>query len=244
MVSDRIKAATGAAVLQLLLGYAVVIGLSVDVPARVEDALKVFDIAPPTPPPPPPKVVPRRATVRHPVGAAAPPGLRAHATPIVVPPPVVPPLVIPPIVAAPVAGTGSAASAGAAPLPGPGSGAGGAGTGSGSGGEGDGDGGGVPSQWLRGNIRDGDYPRAATQAGIQGSLTTRYVVGTNGRVTECTIVKSSGNALLDDTTCRLVMQRFRYSPARDANGRRIPDVVVENHKWVIEAAPPPPPPPQ
>ncbi len=236
-VSDRIKAATGAAVLQLLLGYAVVTGLAIDVPARMAEALKVFDVAPPPVPPPPPKIMPRRAAVRHPVGTAAPANLRARATPIVAPPPVVPPLVIPPIVAAPVAGAGSDASAGAAPVPGPGSGAGGAGTGTGSGDRGAGDGGGTPAEWRRGEIRDRDYPPAAIAAGIQGSLTTRYTVAIDGRVTACSIVESSGNALLDDTVCRLVVQRFRFYPARDASGRRVPDIVLDHHKWVI--VPPP-----
>jgi protein TonB len=39
--------------------------------------------------------------------------------------------------------------------------------------------------------------------------------------------------VLDETTCRLVMQRYRYEPARDAQGRRVSDTDVEEHSWVL-----------
>jgi protein TonB len=60
------------------------------------------------------------------------------------------------------------------------------------------------------------------------------VVGPNGRVTECRVIRSSGNAELDETTCRLILERFRFAPARDAQGRKVSDVVVEDHTWVID----------
>jgi protein TonB len=86
---------------------------------------------------------------------------------------------------------------------------------------------------LRGRIRDSDYPSEASRTGTQGSLTTRYVIGPTGRITDCTVIKSSGSAVLDETTCRLVMQRYRYEPARDAQGRRVSDTDVEEHSWVL-----------
>lgn len=164
-------------------------------------------------------------------GRAAPPAARAKPTPVVAPPPVIIPETPPPIAAAPSAGTSVDASAGAAPLPGPGTGAGGEGTGTGSGDDGDGDGGGTPSRWLRGEIRDSDYPREAYVAGVSGTVGIRFVVGVKGRVTSCEVTQSSGNAALDEATCRLIIERRRYRPARDAHGRKIPEAYRGDHVW-------------
>jgi protein TonB len=190
--------------------------------------------------PPPPlarRIVPHRTPARKREGAASPPNLKSRATDIVAPPPVIPLPAPPPLIAAPVAGTGTDPSAGASTRPGPGTGAGGQGTGTGSGAAGNGEGGGgagTPSRWLKGRIRDSDYPRGPLAAKIGGTLLTRYVVGPNGRVTECRVIRSSGNAELDATTCRLIIERFRFAPARDAQGRKVSDVVVEDHTWVID----------
>lgn len=228
-LSDRLKGAIGALILQGLLGLALFLGLAGPPLRRIaEPTLTVTNIAAPEPP------APRRAVAPRPAAPAAPPARRARATPVVAPPPIVvvptPPLVI----AAPLPAFAADATAGAAPDPGPGSGAAGVGEGPGSGGAGAGDGGGgTPSRWVRGRIGDGDYPRAAIAAMIEGSLVTRYEIDRRGRVTGCTVTRSSGNPLLDETTCRLVRQRYRYEPARDATGRAIADTVIQNHRWVI-----------
>lgn len=219
-----------------LLGYAFVTGLAVRMPAVVDDTLALFTVLPPPPSPPPAApTAPRRRSERVPEGAAAPPAPRAKATAIVAPPPIVPPVMPPPIIAAPVAGSGSEARAGAAPIPGPGSGGGGQGAGTGSGREGTGGGaGGVTApRWLRGAITPSDYPRAAAKAGIGGSVTVRYTVAPSGRTTGCTVRRSSGNANLDRASCRVIERRFRYAPARDANGRAVASEVIEILSWSV-----------
>ncbi|WP_213980223.1 energy transducer TonB, partial [Sphingomonas sp. dw_22] len=132
------------------------------------------------------------------------------------------------------------ARSGNGPGAGPGTGAGGQGTGTGSGGAGNGDGdGGTPLEWVGGRIRDSDYPRPALRAGASGTVYLRFTVGVKGRVTDCTVTRSSGNADLDETTCRLIRQRFRYKPSRDANGRPYPDVVTGEHEWTLYRRPQP-----
>lgn len=228
---SRITAGVVAIALQALLGYALILGLAVHSPGAVPGGLKLFAVAPK--PPPPPRIVPRPIKAHRPRGAAAPPNLKAKATEIVAPPPIVPPVLPPPVIAATTAGLGSQARAGAAPVAGPGSGAGGQGNGTGAGGAGDGEGGDdeTPPRWRKGRIGYSDYPQAALDAGVGGVVSIRYVVRTNGRVTDCRVTRSSGNAELDQATCRLIEQRFRFDPSRDADGRPVDSMLVENHEW-------------
>ncbi|WP_232475952.1 energy transducer TonB [Flavisphingomonas formosensis] len=227
--------AVGAALLQGLLGYALLVGLTVGMPVKHEDALKLFDILPDRPPPPPPPTVPRKTESHKPRGAAAPPNRKSRATEIVAKPPVVPLPAPPPVIAAPVAGRGSDPSAGAALRPGPGTGAGGQGTGTGAGGSGDGEGGDdTPPRQIKGRIKDSDYPRGAALAGAGGTVMVRFSVETDGRVGECVVTGSSGNADLDQTTCRLIRERFRYRPSLDASGRPVRSYVIEDHSWAVE----------
>jgi periplasmic protein TonB len=230
--SDRIKAGILAAALMALTGYVLIAGLAVHIAADRSDDLKLFGIATVPPPIPVKKIIPRPKRSRKHEGAASPPNLRAKPTEIVAPPVIRPP--VSPVIAAPTPGPGSDPSAGASAVKGPGSGSGGQGTGTGSGGEGEGagDGGETPLRWIKGRIRDSDYPREVLKAGIGGTVYMRFVVGTKGRVTECSVTRSSGNIELDETTCRLIMQRFRYEPTRDAKGRAVPDVVTGEHVWI------------
>lgn len=232
--SERIKSAVAVAAFHALLGYAFVAGLGVNVVARAGDTLKLFDVTEP-PPPPPEQIVPEEKPVNEPEGEASPPNLKSKASPVVAPKPDVELKVPPPVRAAPTPAQGSDTSTGAAQVPGPGTGAGGIGTGTGSGGQGSGTGsGGGLSQrarLLEGTLSRRDYPRAARDAGIGGRVVVQIEVGTNGRVTNCSIVQSSGNADLDETSCRLIQRRYRYAPARDAQGRPVPDTVREGHVW-------------
>lgn len=250
----RVRLGAGAAALGVhgLLGLALVWGLAAPPLAGApESRLDIFDIPPPSeplrvdlPPPPPRAEAHRDARAGAPEeeGAAAPPNLRNEATQIVAPPPVIPLPVPPPITAAPVTGTGSAPDQGAAPVPGPGFGAGGIGDGRGAGRRGRGPGGGgeggrgmgreTPPRHLSGRLSDRDYPRAAGEAGVSGTVSVRFTVGIAGRVTDCWITRSSGSRLLDVTTCQLIERRYRFAPSRDEAGRPVPADVVEDHEWL------------
>ncbi|WP_375427033.1 energy transducer TonB [uncultured Sphingomonas sp.] len=237
---DRAVSALLSAGLVALLGWLLVIGLAVRMPTVGESPLAVFEVAPPSPPPPV-RIVPERTRNRRPEGEAAPPNLRSRATPVVAPLPII---LIPtpsPVIAAPVAGPGSDPSQGAAAVPGPGTGAGGVGNGTGSGGNGDGDGGGwedeTPPRRIRGRLRDSDYPEAAAEAGASGVVSVRYAVEVNGRVSGCRVTRSSGNAALDATTCRLITERYRYRPSLDADGQPVRVTIVVDHEWSLQAVP-------
>ncbi|MDB5669045.1 MAG: hypothetical protein JWO25_4 [Alphaproteobacteria bacterium] len=235
MRSERWKAAAGAAVLEVALAWVLVTGLAVEAPHAVTERLQVFGIlpAPPKPPPPPPPA-PRLRTPKK-EGAASPANLRSTPTEVVAPTPRIVSPVPPPIVSAPLPGLGADPSAGASNVRGPGTGSSGEGngTGSGSGGNGEGGGGGgSPPRFLKGEIRDKDYPKSAGEAGIGGIVDVQYVVGTDGRARNCRVTRSSGDADLDFTTCRLVEKRYRYKAATDGQGRPIDSKVADSHEWV------------
>lgn len=222
-------------VLHVLLGFALLHAVSPGFSAAVDRTIIVVELVKPSPPPSQP-TRPARRTERK-SGKAAPPNLKQEPTPVVAPPPVLP-VMIPTIVTAPIAGSGAAPDAGAARVPGPGTGAAGQGDGRGAGEGGDGDGAGdegyVPPRQIRGRLRNSDYPQDLGVAGVGGRVSVRYLVETDGRVTECEITRSSGNAELDATTCRLITERFVFRPSRDGRGRPVASYVVENHSWVVE----------
>ena len=242
---DRMISAAAAGALNALILYLLIAGIGARIVAGAGESMKIFDLAEPTPPPP---AVPApakqgkttKARTPRPEGAASPRNLRDTPKPVAAPPPVIVLPVPPPIAAAPIAGEGLKAAAGAADLPGPGTGSGGLGSGTGSGSAGNGPGGGgggraIPARWIRGSIDDSDYPRGAVEARASGIVYLRFTVAPSGRVSDCAVTRSSGRADLDSTTCRLIVQRFRYRPARDASGKPVPYVIRGEQDWEMGA---------
>ena len=232
---DRIRAGAGVALLHALLGYAFIAGLGVSfAPGRGGD-LKIFDVPEP---PPPEKSVRAQVRVEEPEGAAAAPSLRAKASPVVAPPPKIKLNLPPPLVTAalPFPAVGNDRSTGAADIDGLGTGGGGEGAGMGSGGEGSGTGSGraVPARRVSGAISGAtDYPPAARRAGVEGSVSVRFTVGTDGSVSGCRVMRSTASAELDATTCRLIERRFRYEPALDGAGRPVAETIGRTFDWLL-----------
>ncbi|MEH3159203.1 MAG: TonB family protein [Sphingomonas taxi] len=233
---ERLGAAALTAVIVVALGYALWLGLAFRGGAGVaQEGLATFVVAPD--PPPPERVIPPKHKVNRPSGRAAPPNLRSKATEVTAPVPVVPvPIPPPPVVVAALPNVGVQATSGASDRAGPGTGAGGIGNGNGAGGDGDGDGSGwerVP-RLVSGRIKGSDIPEAILDVGFRGVVGVRYRVETNGRVTGCTVARSSGNALMDQATCAAIEKRFRYDPWRDASGRPVRSTVLRDQQWDID----------
>ncbi|HLL29954.1 MAG TPA: energy transducer TonB [Allosphingosinicella sp.] len=249
---DRLKSAAVVGLIHALIGYLLLTGLGYSPSAAVPEALKLLNIAEEEPPPPPARPArpdtekkARKARPKNAEGAASPANLRNTPTQIVAPPPEIRLPVPPPIPAAPVAGQGSAEAAGATNLPGPGTGSGGIGNGLGSGRFGNGTGGGgggggrgSRARWLSGSIDASDYPESAYRARRGGTVHLRFTVAPSGRVSDCVVTRSSGSRELDNVTCRLIVRRFRYRPARDAEGNAIASSVIGEHEWEVAPEPP------
>ncbi len=232
---DRAAAAAGAALFHALLGIALLIGLRGEFAnAPAAESLKLITLEE-LPPPPPVVSIPDKPT-RTEEGAAAPPSLKANPSPVVAPKTPLPAKPVLPTVekALPVP-PGSDASVGVSIIEGVGSGTGGEGMGSGSGGSGSGSGGGGAREATRiaGALANRDYPRSALRERAEGNVAVRYTVRPDGRVEDCRIMRSSGHKELDETTCELIERRFRYDPARDADGRPVPETVSRTFDWLL-----------
>lgn len=247
---DRLKSAAGVGLLHAVIAYGLLTGLGYGALIEPASTLKLFTVHEEPPPPPAEPARPdvekktRKAKPKDAEGAASPANLRNTPTEIVAPKPEIPIPVPPPIPAAPAAGQGSAPAAGAAAVPGPGTGRGGIGTGLGSGRFGNGTGGGggggrgTRARWLSGGIGPDDYPERAYRARVGGTVHLRFTVAPTGRISDCAVTRSSGSRELDGVTCRLILRRFRYRPARNAEGVPIPSTVVGEHVWEVAPQPP------
>lgn len=228
---QRAIAGGGALLGLLVVGLGLASGLDLNAVRKASEAISA--IALPAPKPAELVSVPVDTTSDKAAGAASATNRHAKAAPVVAPRPKLPPLIPPPVAAAPKPGDGSEASAGAAPVAGPGSGAGGRGDGLGAGGSGSG-GGGTRPVWRSGTIEDRDYPREARRARVGGEVEVRFTIEATGRVTGCRVSKSSGDAALDATTCRLIEARFRFKPATNAAGVAVASSYGWRQTWWLE----------
>jgi TonB family protein len=88
---------------------------------------------------------------------------------------------------------------------------------------------------LRSVFSSDDYPVIAQQNGEEGSVRAELIVDDHGRVSRCSILSSSGHRSLDHATCQILQRRARFTPARDVNGRPMPDrIVTPSIVWRLE----------
>lgn len=230
---QRLIAGGGAWLVAFAIGLGLMSGLDLHAARIASEAISA--IALPAPKPPHKQAVPQTAASEKASGRASAANKVAKAAPVMAPKPKLPPPRPPPITAALMPGAGSDASAGATPTPGPGSGAGGRGDGTGAGGSGNGTGGGTKAAWRSGAIRDRDYPRDASRAKVGGDVEVRFTIEPTGRVTRCRVTRSSGDASLDATTCRLIEERFRFRPATNGAGEPIASSFGWRQSWWLES---------
>jgi protein TonB len=85
----------------------------------------------------------------------------------------------------------------------------------------------------RGNaLSEDDYPSASRRAEEEGVTRVRYVIGTDGRVSSCEVVQSSGFPRLDDATCQIIQRRFRFNPAT-RDGQPVTETKTQPVRWQL-----------
>jgi periplasmic protein TonB len=208
-MTPRKAAAIGlVAFIHIALGYALVTGLAYNVIKKAAQDLKVVDIKdqPPPPeqkPPPPP---PQQQDVPPPPIVAPPPIVQ---TPSIAPPVVSVPTPPPP---APVIITPTAP-----PAPPPRV------VNQAAAAKGD------PRTW----ITNDDYPPSAIREERQGVSAIAWTINEQGRAENCHVTESSGSPDLDDTACRLIIRRAKYTPAKDQGGQPIKQTASIRFRWVL-----------
>ena len=117
---------------------------------------------------------------------------------------------------------GTDTTQGASDREGEGTGAGGSGDGTGAGGAGDGKGGGGgtrPSVVQSTTLTQKDFPKEVRKAWPSGGAVYVAIrVQVDGRATDCKVNRGI-DPNIDAWVCRLVEQKVRFTPARDAQGR-------------------------
>ena len=76
-----------------------------------------------------------------------------------------------------------------------------------------------------------DYPSQAIFADLSGTTKIVGLVDEAGKLVDCTIVETSGVAVLDAQTCIIVRDRGKFSPAIGADGKPTKGVFVQRIRW-------------
>jgi protein TonB len=223
---DKAKAILGVAFVYALIVGAVLLMPSDSVFRQDESEPTVLiDVKEVPEPRPPPPEDPGKADMEE--GAA---GKKAEPTPVVAPKPRIEVPAKPPVMAAPIAGTGAASTAGAA-TSGTGPGAGGSGTGRGGGGSGGGGGVGSEARLLGGNSSKLPSRLLRALPADRGFGYLWLTVSGTGRVTDCSVLQSTGDEQVDQALCNLMIRQSRWEPARDRQGNPITVKVRYTATW-------------
>ncbi len=229
--STRIGVFSAVALLHLAAVFGLLRAFAPDFSTRaVDQVLSTFTVTitapPPTAEPPPvPSAKPSQ-------GNAAEAGRKATPAPTVVPPARIP-LPRPP---APLASSSGVAITSGASASGAGTGGGGAGSGTGNGRSGSGDGAGAVklAEKIAGEINSArDYPRESRALRIGDYVIVAMTVGTDGRASNCHVVRASRDPQAGAITCRLAETRFRFRPASDSQGRPVTSVYGWRQRWFL-----------
>ena len=77
------------------------------------------------------------------------------------------------------------------------------------------------------------YPQALRDAGIDGRVVVRGVIGTDGLVESAEVVRSSGNSTLDNNALS-AFYKWRFSAAKNDAGQKVRCYFVQGFPFVIE----------
>lgn len=101
----------------------------------------------------------------------------------------------------------------------------------------------VPSNPRMHDVREvfdtNDFPQSVISAGVSRVVYTRTTVLPTGVIRGCGIERPSGNALLDQYTCALILKRAKLLPARWTDGSPAYGVLRLPVSWTLAEAPMP-----
>ncbi|MEL6876308.1 MAG: energy transducer TonB [Pseudomonadota bacterium] len=86
-----------------------------------------------------------------------------------------------------------------------------------------------PGYWLLAS----DYPSHSLRLGHQGATTFQIEVLADGKIGDCSILKSSGHKELDQASCRAMTANAKFHPAVDKDGNPVAAPYVSTTTWSI-----------
>lgn len=86
---------------------------------------------------------------------------------------------------------------------------------------------------VAGLFRAEDYPAAAISNEQTGRVTFVVLVDEQGKVADCSIVETSGVAVLDSQACAIIGERAKFKPALDSAGNPRKDALIQTVRWEI-----------
>lgn len=86
-----------------------------------------------------------------------------------------------------------------------------------------------PGSW----VSEDDYPPAARRDNVEGRTSVALMVDAAGRVVSCRVDVSSGSTVLDETTCKIVLERGKFAPARDRRGKAVAGALKFRMNWKL-----------
>jgi len=196
--------------IHVALGYALITGLAYSAFETVVERVTTIDIDEPPPPepeeePPPPEPEPQPDVPPPPV--APPPPINVATTPppirtqVNIPPPAPPRQIVPP--PAPPAPPAPRPAPPAPPAPSQARGV-------------------APDNQGRWAARiQENYPATAVRREIEGQVGVNVQIGPDGRVSACSVSRSSGESILDQAACEGMERYARFIPALNAAGDAI-----------------------
>jgi protein TonB len=207
MSSNRITALIIVALIHIVLGYALITGLAYSAAQQLIKKVTTVDIKKDEPkkPPPPPPPKPKNLP---PPPVAPPVRINVAVTPpqiqtVTTPPPPAPVIQLPPPPVAPPPPPRFTPKS-ATPK-------------------------GNPGDWASTD----DYPSSALREERAGTTRFRLTVSPQGKATDCQVTSSSGSPDLDETTCKVVPRRARFTPAIDGEGQPTTGYYNGSVRWVI-----------
>ncbi|MBD2842404.1 energy transducer TonB [Erythrobacter rubeus] len=88
---------------------------------------------------------------------------------------------------------------------------------------------GNPGRW----VTDSDYRSRWVREEMSGVASFALTIDRKGKVSDCTITKSSGHAPLDEATCKLIQRRAQFEPAKDSYGNPIAGTYRNSINWKL-----------
>lgn len=88
---------------------------------------------------------------------------------------------------------------------------------------------GNPGKW----VTNDDYRSRWIMEELSGTARFTLAIDATGKVTGCTVTRSTGHGALDAATCNLVTKRARFDAARDGNGKAVAGSYNGTITWKI-----------